>query len=59
VNLGPHAFYIVGSYAAAALIVVAMLMWVALDYRRQLRMLAELDAQGVTRRSERAAGDVA
>jgi heme exporter protein D len=49
----------VGSYAAAALIVVAMLMWVALDYRRQLRMLAELDAQGVTRRSERAAGDVA
>jgi heme exporter protein D len=56
-NLGPHASYIIGAYAAGALIVLALMAWVALDYRRQLRVLAELDAQGVTRRSDRAAGE--
>ena len=56
-DLGPHATFILASYAAAALIVAALLMWVALDYRRQLRVLAELDQQGVTRRSDRAAGE--
>ncbi|MEA3093218.1 MAG: hypothetical protein QOJ04_4560, partial [Caballeronia sp.] len=29
-----------------------MIAWVWLDYRRQLRMLAELEAHGVTRRSD-------
>jgi heme exporter protein D len=58
-DLGPHAAFIVASYVTATFIVIALMAWVALDYRRQLRVLAELDQQGVTRRSERAAGDVA
>jgi heme exporter protein D len=54
-NLGPHAFFIVSAYAAAALIIAAMIAWVVLDRRRQARMLADLEARGVTRRSERTA----
>lgn len=52
-NLGPHAFFIVSAYAAAALIVGAMVAWVALDHRRQSRLLADLEARGITRRSGR------
>jgi heme exporter protein D len=51
-ELGPHAAFIVSAYAVAALIVVIMIAWVALDHRRQARALAELEARGVTRRSE-------
>ena len=54
-NLGPYAAFIVGAYGAAALIVTAMIAWVVIDHRRQARALADLEARGVTRRSERAA----
>jgi heme exporter protein D len=59
-NLGPHAFFIVSAYGAAALIVATMIAWVVLDHRRQARALAELEARGITRRSERGerAGEV-
>ena len=50
-NLGPHAFFIVSAYMAAALIVGAMIAWVVLDHRRQARALAELESRGITRRS--------
>ena len=53
-NLGPHADFILTAYGAAALIVAAMIAWVAIDHRRQARALADLEARGVTRRSERA-----
>lgn len=56
-NLGPHMTFIVSAYAIAALVVAAMIAWVMLDHRRQLRMLAELEARGITRRSERGNGD--
>jgi heme exporter protein D len=52
-NLGPHAAFIVGAYGIAALIVLAMVAWVAFDHRRQARALAELETRGVTRRSGR------
>ena len=51
-NLGPHAAFIVGAYAVAVGVIAGMIAWVWLDYRRQLRMLADLEARGVTRRSE-------
>jgi heme exporter protein D len=53
-DLGPHAAFIVGAYAVAGLIVAAMIAWVLIDHRRQARILADLEARGVTRRSERA-----
>ena len=51
-NLGPHAFFIVSAYGVAALIVAVMIGWVVLDHRRQARVLADLEARGITRRSE-------
>jgi heme exporter protein D len=52
-NLGPHAFFIVASYGTAFAVVAALIAWVLIDYRAQLRMLADLEARGITRRSER------
>ena len=52
-NLGPHAAFIVMSYAAAFAIVAALVLWVALDRRHLRRTMEELEGQGVTRRSER------
>jgi heme exporter protein D len=52
-NLGPYAAFILGAYGAAALIVTAMGAWVVVDHRRQARALADLEARGVTRRSDR------
>jgi heme exporter protein D len=56
-NLGPHAAFIVTAYAAAAVIVGGMIAWVALDRRQLTRALDELEARGVTRRSQRAGED--
>ena len=52
-NLGPHAAFIVGAYTVAILIIAAMIAWIFLDHRRQMRTLSELEARGVTRRSDR------
>ncbi|HET7681426.1 MAG TPA: heme exporter protein CcmD [Xanthobacteraceae bacterium] len=54
-NLGPHAAFIVAAYAAAAIVIGALIAWVLLDHRAQRRKLADLEARGVTRRSGRAA----
>jgi heme exporter protein D len=53
-DLGPHAAFIVISYAAAIAIVAGLIAWIVLDRRHLTRELDELDAQGITRRSERA-----
>jgi heme exporter protein D len=55
VDLGPHAGFIEIAYGFAALIVTIMTVWIVVDHRRQTRSLAELEARGLTRRSERTA----
>jgi heme exporter protein D len=50
-DLGPHAIFIVAAYAAAAAVVAALVAWVMIDFRAQKRMLGDLEAHGVTRRS--------
>ena len=58
-GLGPYAAFIVGAYGAAALIVTAMVAWVVIglvvwvlvDYEAQRRLLKDLEARGITRRS--------
>jgi heme exporter protein D len=52
-DLGPHAAFIVIAYAAAIGIVAGLAVWIVLDRRYLVRELAELDGQGITRRSER------
>jgi heme exporter protein D len=52
-NLGPHADFIVGAYAAATVIVAVLIAWVLIDRWRLGQALAEFESRGVTRRSER------
>jgi heme exporter protein D len=54
-DLGPHAAFIIAAYAAAVIVLGGLIAWVLLDYRAQRRKLADLDARGVSRRSERTA----
>ena len=44
-----HIGFIVAAYAAAVIVVAALIAWVMLDYRAQRRTLAELELQGLTR----------
>jgi heme exporter protein D len=53
-NLGPHTDFIIAAYAVALLVVALLIGWVVLDHRAQKQRLAELEASGVTRRSNRA-----
>ncbi len=50
-NLGPHAAFIIAAYLAAVVVIGGLIAWVTLDYRAQKKVLGDLDAQGVTRRS--------
>jgi heme exporter protein D len=54
-DLGPHAVFIVAAYAGVALLVLALIGWVALQARRVRARLAALEAAGLRRRSERPA----
>jgi heme exporter protein D len=53
VNLGPHADFIIASYAVTAFVVAALVAWVVLDYSAQRRILGDLEERGITRRSRR------
>ena len=52
-DLGPHAVFIIAAYVMAALVVVGLIVWVIADYDAQRRLLADLEARGVTRRSQK------
>jgi heme exporter protein D len=53
-DLGPHAAYIWASYGVAAAALAALVAWLFVDGRRQQRLIDELEARGVRRRSQRA-----
>ena len=57
-SLGPYASFIVTSYLVATVVVLILIAWIAIDYRRQKQRLRELDASGVVRRSGRSAVEV-
>jgi heme exporter protein D len=46
-----HIDFIAAAYAAGIVIIGALIAWVVLDYRAQRRTLAELEMQGISRRS--------
>jgi heme exporter protein D len=56
--LGPYAAFIVTSYALVTLVVLILIVWIAIDYRRQKERLRDLEASGVVRRSGRSAVDI-
>jgi heme exporter protein D len=57
-SLGPYASFIVTSYLLATVVVLILIAWISIDYRRQKMRLRELDASGVIRRSGRSAADI-
>jgi heme exporter protein D len=52
-NFGPHADFIIASYALTAFVIAAMIAWVVIDHSAQKRVLDDLEERGVTRRSQR------
>jgi heme exporter protein D len=56
--LGPYASFIITSYLVVAAVVLALIVSISLDYRRQKLRLRELEASGITRRSGRSAADI-
>ena len=55
--LGPYASFIVASYVLVTAVVLFLIAWIAIDYRRQTQRLRELEAAGMVRRSGRSAVD--
>jgi heme exporter protein D len=56
-DLGPHAAFVWAAYAAFAVVVAALMLWLFADGNRQQRRLRDLEARGVTRRSAGASTD--
>ncbi|MCH9808177.1 MAG: heme exporter protein CcmD [Alphaproteobacteria bacterium] len=50
-DLGPHATFIIASYAAVSFVLGAMIAWLLYDGAQQKRLLEDLEARGVRRRS--------
>ena len=57
-SLGPYTSFIVTSYLLVTMVVLILIAWIAIDYRRQKERLRELDASGVIRPSGRSAADI-
>lgn len=52
-HLGPHASFIVASYAVTIVVVIGLIAWIARDYAAQRRILNDLESRGIKRRSQR------
>ena len=57
-TLGPYASFIVTSYLVVTAVVLMLIVWIAVDYRRQKLRLRELEASGIMRRSGRSAAEI-
>ncbi len=50
-DLGPHAAFIWASYAVVTATIAGLILWLAMDGRRQRAALKALEERGVRRRS--------
>ena len=50
-DLGPYASFVLASYAIVAVGLAISIAWLFFDGRRQQRLIDELEARGVRRRS--------
>jgi heme exporter protein D len=57
-SLGPYAAFIITAYALVGAVVLMLVAWVMLDYRRVQQQLRDLEASGATRRSGQRAADL-
>lgn len=51
-DLGPHAVYIWAAYGASAAVIAGLIYRAILQEREQRRVLVELEAKGIRRRSD-------
>lgn len=56
-DLGPHATFIIAAYAAITVVLGGLIAWLLFDGVTQRRLLDELEARGVRRRSAQRASD--
>jgi heme exporter protein CcmD len=49
---GPYTAFIVPSYLISAAVIIGLIAWTNISYHRRLREIAELERQGVQRRSQ-------
>ncbi len=59
IDLGPHAAFIWASYAIYAGVLLALVVWLVLDGFSLSRRLSDLEARGITRRSQQRPSDKA
>ncbi|QKC81049.1 heme exporter protein CcmD [Mesorhizobium sp. NZP2077] len=52
--MSAHALYVTVAYGITAIVLAALIGWILLDQRGRKRDLAELEAAGVRRRSDKA-----
>ncbi len=58
-SLGPHASFIVAAYIVTVIVVIGLTAWILRDYAAQRRILGDLEARGIKRRSQTLRGDEA
>ncbi|TIX06591.1 MAG: heme exporter protein CcmD, partial [Mesorhizobium sp.] len=51
--MSAHALYVTAAYAITALVLAGLVAWILIDQRGRKRDLAELEAAGVRRRSDK------
>ena len=56
-DLGPHAAFIVAAYVVTFVAIAALALFIIEDDRKQRRLLAELEARGIRRRSARVSSE--
>jgi heme exporter protein D len=56
--MSAHALYVAAAYGISAVTLIGLAGWILFDYRARQQELAELEARGVRRRSERRPGAV-
>jgi heme exporter protein D len=52
--MSAHALYVAAAYAATVVVLAGLVGWILLDQRARRKELAELEASGIRRRSDRA-----
>ncbi|ESY73130.1 heme exporter protein CcmD [Mesorhizobium sp. M1050] len=53
--MSAHALYVTAAYGITAVVLIGLIGWILLDQRARKRELAELEAAGVRRRSDKVA----
>ncbi len=49
---GDHAAYIIPAYSASALVIIALIFWLNLQYSARKKELAKLEQSGIKRRAD-------